>query len=107
MLAWWGLCFYAIAGFILNDLEENRGILFISAHLPDRGQSQDGVFEDAVDMLSSLIRQVPRKFQISSIVLGTDANTQLAYSEALAANIGSAVTSEQLDDRATLFAGFL
>ena len=39
--SWWACCYYAVAVFAMDGSSEPRGILDISAHLPDRSQADD------------------------------------------------------------------
>lgn len=77
---WWDQCFYGIAVFVKTPGSEERGVskgvLYVTAHLPDRSSS-DEEYEEALKCLDDLLRKLPSKFQAAHIFFGVDANVEL------------------------------
>ena len=77
LAAWWDCCYYGIAVFVLDGgLNSSRGVLYVTAHLPDRSETDDAYVE-ALKSLDDLFKKLPVQYEVSHRVLGVDANVEL------------------------------
>lgn len=105
--AWSAECYFGVAAFVLESAESLNGILYVTAHLPDRSQGGDEVFEDALSELSAMMRRVPGKYRAQAVIVGMDANAELMRTTECANRVGEKHTGNKFDGRTSLLLTFM
>eukprot|EP00973_Karenia_brevis_P040688 5630453-Karenia_brevis.AAC.1 len=104
--AWTWRGHYSIMAFVLDDptnleCSQQWGMLCISAHFPDQGSIN--TYEHCCDEIEEGRNELPQPYKIRRIVMGVDANAELAQLNYEACAIGDRVTGQQMSPKGLLF----